>query len=70
MRSFMFIISTVMRRKKFIALNVPRQCQLVLLVKVGCKQRIALRSKEGSILGEECCSIHHKKKKLNIWSEV
>jgi len=69
MRSFTFIIITVMRRKKFTALKVPRQCQLMLLVKVGSKRGISLRSEEGSILGEKCWSMQHRKM-LSIWSEV
>ena len=37
MRGITFIVIIVMKWKMFTALKVPRQCQLVLLVKVGCK---------------------------------
>jgi len=51
MRDFTFIIITVIRRKRFTALKVHRQCQLVLLVKVGRKQGIALRNEGGEHFG-------------------
>jgi hypothetical protein len=39
------------KTENYTALKVPRQCPLVLLVKVGCKQGKVLASEEGSILG-------------------
>jgi hypothetical protein len=40
--------------KKFNALKIHRQCPLVLLVKVGCKQGEALGSEEGKVMGSDC----------------
>jgi hypothetical protein len=49
------IIIIIGRKNKiYTALKVPRQCPLVLLVKVGWKQGEALGS-EGSMLGVDSC---------------
>jgi hypothetical protein len=63
------LVITVMRQKKFAALKVSLQCPLVFLVKVGCKQVIAMRSEKGGILGVHSWRMQHRKK-LRIWSEI
>jgi hypothetical protein len=60
---------TVMGDKHFTALKVPRQCQLVLLVKKSWKQSRSLGSEEGSVLEVDLRECATERKKLRIGAE-
>jgi hypothetical protein len=54
---------------KFTFLKIPRQCPLVLLVKVGWKQGKVLRSEEGSVKGGGLLGVWSWGKELNVRAE-
>ena len=49
-------------------LRFPRQCPLVLLVKVGRKHREVLGSEESGVRG--LLEVRNNEKNLDIWAEV
>jgi hypothetical protein len=54
--------------EKFVALKVPRQDPLVLLLKVRWSQG-KTRSEEGKMMGSGLLAMCSVGKKLNIWAE-
>ena len=54
---------------KFTFLKIPRQCPLVLLLKVSWKQGKALRSEEGSVKGGGLLGVWSWGKELSVRAE-
>ena len=48
------------KQKKLIALEVPRRCPLVLLVKLGWKRCTVLGNEEGGVLEVDCWVVQQR----------
>ena len=68
-RQFLLLLRGRKSQKKFTALKVPRQCPLVLLVRLGWNQAKALGSEAGGMVGSDLLGERWRGEKLSMWTE-